>query len=158
MGKPSRDKGVRGELEVFKIFENDIGVSLQRNTQAQYIDGDCDFRIGGFACEIKRQETLSLGSWWKQVCKDAEGSQEVPALIYRQSRQPWRVVIPFASVSPYLAKWCPDCETYHYEEWAEDFDRTITMMLTPLFTDLVRERMSEEALHEMLSDNTVLQH
>ena len=45
----------------------------------------------GLAVEVKRQETLSLNTWWKQCELSANRDNSVPVLIYRQNKQKWRV-------------------------------------------------------------------
>jgi hypothetical protein len=149
VGKASRDKGVRGELEVFKVIEDHLGISLKRNSQEQYEQGGCDQYLHYFALEIKRCETLKLESWWKETV-DQTPYEYIPTLIYRQSRQPWRVMLPFSSLSPIM-----------YENLKKDekrffaYENTITIFLEPMFMDVVRETMSASALADM-QDNVHL--
>ena len=65
--------------------------TIQRN-QIQTAIGGADL-IGcyGLAVEVKRQETLSLNTWWKQCELSANRDNSVPVLIYRQNKQKWRV-------------------------------------------------------------------
>jgi hypothetical protein len=64
---------------------------VQRN-QNQTAVGGCDLsNVFGMAIEVKRQEQLSVGTWWVQAVKSAERNQELPVLIYRQNRKPWRI-------------------------------------------------------------------
>lgn len=147
MGKMQRNKGAAGEREVFKILADELGVELKRDL-SQTQDGGCDFSLAGFSCEIKRQETLNLQTWWNQTCYSAGRNAEVPALIYRQSRQPWRVIVPFDAVSPLFLCDPEDINDEAIIE-AERFDRSITMLLQPMFTDLLRETMSLEAMAAM---------
>lgn len=103
-----RQKGAGGEREVAKILNGIIVEvatamayppeqveafqrSVQRN-QNQTAVGGCDLtNVFGMAVEVKRQEQLSIGTWWKQCVAAAERNQELPVLIYRQNRKPWRV-------------------------------------------------------------------
>jgi hypothetical protein len=65
----------------------------QRN-QIQTAVGGCDLtNTWGLAIEIKRQEALSVNTWWKQTELSAQRAQQEPVLIFRQSRQPRRVVM-----------------------------------------------------------------
>lgn len=65
--------------------------TVQRN-QNQTAVGGCDLtNVFGMAVEVKRQENLSIGTWWKQCTAAAERNNELPVLIYRQNRKPWRV-------------------------------------------------------------------
>jgi hypothetical protein len=64
---------------------------VQRN-QNQTAVGGCDLtNVFGIAIEVKRQETLSLGTWWQQCVAAAERNNELPLLIWRQNKKPWRV-------------------------------------------------------------------
>ena len=146
VGKSQRNKGAAGEREVFKILNDELGLGLKRDL-SQTQDGGCDFTVANFACEIKRQETLSLGSWWDQTARNAGKLDLIPALLYRQSRQPWRVMLPFAYISDIFWGW--DTDIPLAPDWAADFDRTATILLQPMFTDLIRENMSSMALAAM---------
>lgn len=110
MGVNIRTKGASGEREIAKLLTDhmvDVLTTLgatdselilarsqvQRN-QNQTAVGGCDL-VGTLhlAIEVKRQEALSLNTWWKQAVTSASnlGDTYVPVLIYRASRQPWRV-------------------------------------------------------------------
>ncbi len=105
MAKASRDKGKAGEREVVNILRGRGHTSRRtapmqaaRATLAaltgepelskQYADVD---GLDGYHLEVKRCETLSLPAWTRQAEADAAGSGNVPVVVYRQSRQPWRV-------------------------------------------------------------------
>jgi hypothetical protein len=134
MGKMQRNKGVRGELEVLRIFEDELGMRMSRNSQEQYEAGGVDISVGGFSIEVKRCEQLSLKSWWeKETVPQAKDNDEVPCLIYRQSRQPWRVVLPAMYEE---GQYC------RYEE-------TMTVRLQPVFIYILRETLAAEALSQM---------
>jgi hypothetical protein len=67
---------------------------VQRNQNQTAVGGADLVGTFGLCIEIKRQEQLSIGTWWKQCLKSAEQRNETPVLIYRQNNQPWRVVMP----------------------------------------------------------------
>ena len=46
----------------------------------------------GFHVEVKRQERLSIPAWVKQSEDDCP-EDCVPLVVYRSSREPWRVVL-----------------------------------------------------------------
>ena len=93
MGKASRDKGARGERELFRILTEALGVEIRRNLR-QYQRADHDqIGLDGYAIEVKRAENLSLGLWWQQALQQASNG-EVPVLAYRKSRMPWRFRVP----------------------------------------------------------------
>lgn len=93
-GRRSRNKGANAEREVAKIISDTLGIPLLRRTP---LSGGMDWKgdvVGwpGYHAEVKRQERISLPAWIEQAEADCpEGS--IPLVIYRQSHQPWRVVI-----------------------------------------------------------------
>jgi len=103
-----RQKGAEGERQVYKML-NDIIVEVmtglayppeeiekaktmvQRN-QNQTAVGGCDLtNTFGMAIEVKRQEQLAIPEWWRQTVKSAEKNNELPVLIFKQNRKPWRI-------------------------------------------------------------------
>lgn len=108
MGANPRTKGAEGERQVYKML-NDIIVEVmtelsfppeevekartmvQRN-QNQTAVGGCDLtNTFGMAIEVKRQEQLAINTWWEQTKKSAEKNNELPVLIFKQNRKPWRI-------------------------------------------------------------------
>lgn len=103
MGKMQRSKGQVGEREVAKKFKDDLGIDAKRNLQ-QTQNGGYDLAgIPFFAVEVKRHETLSIGTWWKQALKQGETMQRMPLLIYRRNREQWWCVMTLDSVKGILA-------------------------------------------------------
>jgi hypothetical protein len=43
--------------------------------------------------EVKRQEALSVNTWWKQCTDAAKQNGETPVLLYRQNGKKWRCVV-----------------------------------------------------------------
>lgn len=101
-----RTKGQTGEREICKWF-NDIYKEVydqlgmvfpekdiaQRN-QNQSAVGGCDVTNTCFyAVEVKRQETLSINTWWKQCVVSALELGKFPVLMYRQNGKKWKVVM-----------------------------------------------------------------
>ena len=94
MGRASRVKGQVAEREVAKIISETLGIPMLRRTP---LSGGMDWKgdvVGwdGYHVEVKRQERLSIPAWIKQAEDDCPPGS-VPLVIYRQSHQPWRVVI-----------------------------------------------------------------
>lgn len=101
-----RTKGQSGEREIAKTL-NDIIASVRAERELpQYAVNDELFQrnqnqsaVGGsdLSCpfpleiEIKRQEALSINSWWKQCQASAARTNGIPILIFRQNRKAWRV-------------------------------------------------------------------
>lgn len=106
MGANPRTKGAGGEREiaddlnyiVYKTMKelgmpNPTMSSIQRN-QNQSAVGGCDL-TGTFnlAIEVKRQEALSVNTWWQQCTASAQARNETPVLLYRQNGKKWRCVL-----------------------------------------------------------------
>jgi len=103
-----RTKGQEGEREFAKIL-NDIVAQVrhrmgypvykeddkifQRNQNQSAVGGDDLSNPVKLAIEIKRQEALSVGAWWKQCVASAERTGGIPILAYRQNRKKWNVVM-----------------------------------------------------------------
>lgn len=93
MGRMSRAKGARAELEVLRLLGEELGEALTRNLdQTREGGADC-IAVKGFAIEVKRQERLSRPTWWRQACEQAQRLGVEPMLLYRRSREPWRALI-----------------------------------------------------------------
>lgn len=96
-GRSARTKGASGELECLKIINEALGTNYCRtprsgaweHARADLFDPINELRL---SVEIKRQETTKVDAWFKQAeeqCPDGD----IPTLIYRRSRQPWKVVV-----------------------------------------------------------------
>lgn len=91
-GASSRNKGAAAEREFLKLLGGELGVALNRNlTQTREGGGDC-LEVRGWVIEIKRQESLSRPTWWKQALRQAEGKGE-PMMCYRRNREEWTCFI-----------------------------------------------------------------
>lgn len=144
MSRMSRTKGAAAEREVFKIFNDELGLEIRRNLD-QYQQSDSDARMYGFCIEIKRCEKLNLRAWWKQVVDASKKDDSVPILIYRQSRQPWRVMMPMAATSPIFDPTA---------KWLCDFEWTQTVLLEPAFMYVLRETISSQHIEMMTTSST----
>ena len=96
MGNMAKQKGKRGEREAADLLGSILGKS---NTGADRIFGDVQAQGGdiqaieGLSIEVKRHETLAINTWWKQAVRQASDT-DIPVLMYRQNRKPWRFCIP----------------------------------------------------------------
>jgi len=87
MGKRQRDKGLRGELEVRHLFEK-AGFTvrgLEGLGDGLVVMEDLILHL-----ETKRQERIQIDLWSDQAEAEAPKGA-VPVVVYRRSRQPWRV-------------------------------------------------------------------
>ena len=91
----SRNKGKRGELEVAKLLR-DYGFDGRRTAQYCGNTGEAADVVGlpGHHLEIKRCETIKLMDWIQQAERDAKHGEE-PAVVFRKSQEPWRIVVSF---------------------------------------------------------------
>lgn len=132
-----RAKGAEGEREVIRMLTpiikevmkemdfaeeliRDADQMVQRN-QNQSAVGGCDLtNVFGIAVEVKRQETLSVNTWWKQCVTSAQRNNELPLLIYRKNRQAWRIrTFGFLHVPHHEGGWTGHQSVIELEE--EDF-------------------------------------
>lgn len=106
MALHAQNKGKEGEREVARTLnsiilpllekhglptpERDI---VQRNQNQSAVGGSDLSNTFGLCIEIKRQEQLSINTWWKQVVEAARHNNETPVLIFRQNRKAWRVIL-----------------------------------------------------------------
>ena len=98
-GKSRREKGQSGEREFFNALSELLGATVTRDL-AQARDGGADGRVGGWRIEVKRQEKTRLMPWWEQATGQAPDRECWPALAYRASRMPWKVVVPLERLHP----------------------------------------------------------
>lgn len=141
-----RQKGQEGEREIARML-NDIvqhvrkqngyepfvteDLPFQRNQNQSAVGGDDLSNPFGLSIEIKRQEQLSINTWWKQCVQSACRTQGYAILIFRQNRKAWRVMlsvpIPFAenaSIGPVRVE--IDIDTFRtwfscfYHRWLND--------------------------------------
>lgn len=101
MGKASRDKGSRGELEVVHLAEAS-GLEAQRTAalQAGRVPGHPDVALlhhPGYHIEVKRDERMSVEAMWRQAETDALQGR-IPLLAYRRNGQQWRGHMPLSAI------------------------------------------------------------
>lgn len=100
-------KGKEAEREVARALNgvllrvaSELGVevaahqAVQRNQQQSAIGGMDLTNTHGLSIEVKRQEQLSLATWWAQAERSAKEVNGVPVLVYRRNRQAWAVRVP----------------------------------------------------------------
>lgn len=120
---------LRGIYQELKLPWPDKPI-VQRN-QNQSAVGGCDL-VGtyGLAIEIKRQEMLSIGTWWAQCVKSADNLGEHPVLLFRQNAKPgqrtrWRCItivdvpLPHAHLAPLKVR--AEMEYDDFKRWFRDW-------------------------------------
>lgn len=94
MGKSQRDKGKLGEREVAHILQ-DYGYNGRRTQQFSGKEGTSDVvGLPGFHIEVKRHERYAIREWLQQAEEDARPT-DTPCVVFRASREPWRIVMGF---------------------------------------------------------------
>ena len=94
MGRSERQKGASGEREIVNLLKG-RGLKAQRTAplQASRDSSDADvLGVEGMWLEIKRRERVSIDAW----CTEAEAAcpaSSTPCVVWRRSRQPWRVAL-----------------------------------------------------------------
>lgn len=140
-----RNKGATGEREIADDLNYILkGIYLelklpwpdkpivQRN-QNQSAVGGCDLTgTYGLAIEIKRQEQLTVNTWWAQCTRAAEALDHHPVLLFRQNAKPgqrtkWRCItivdvpLPHAHLKPMQVRAEMDYEDFKnwFRDWAK---------------------------------------
>lgn len=104
-----RQKGADGERQVAKLLNAIIHAvvvelgypadqqakalsMVQRNQNQSAVGGKDLVNTMGLSFEVKRQEQLSVNTWWRQCTEAAARNGEHPVLIWRQNRErKWRI-------------------------------------------------------------------
>jgi hypothetical protein len=128
-----RQKGAEGEREIAKILNAiicdvmrdmnwpqdkiDAAITMvQRNQNQSAVGGNDLSNTFGMSIEVKRQEQLAVNTWWAQCVAAAERNNELPVLMWRQNRKPWRI-----RSWVWLSQPTPD-GAWGYRQIAADFD------------------------------------
>lgn len=93
MGKASRDKGKRGELEIAHILQ-EHGYPARRSVQFNGWQGEADvIGVDGIHIEVKRVERLNIDAAMDQSKRDAKGD-EIPVVFHRRNNREWLATLP----------------------------------------------------------------
>lgn len=94
MGRTSRNKGKRGELELVHQLE---ALGFEGVHRAQQYCGSASsadvLGLFGIHPECKRTEALSLYRAMDQAIRDSAGTDNLPAVFHRRSQKPWLVIM-----------------------------------------------------------------
>lgn len=94
MGKFSKDKGKRGELE-FAHRLQELGFPNAHRSQ-QYcgaVESADVIGVPGVHSEIKRCERLSIYDAYEQAVRDSEGTEDIPMVFHRRNGQRWLAIM-----------------------------------------------------------------
>ena len=94
MGKPSRDKGKRGEREAAAKWQELFGVPMRRSQQFCGRSEESDDIVGqsGVSIEVKRRQQLNLAKAVEQAVAEAKEGH-VAVVLHRADRQPWLITL-----------------------------------------------------------------
>ncbi len=123
MGKTSRDKGKRGELELAHRLQ-EYGYEARRGQQYAGINGDADVvGVPGLHIECKRVETLNVEKALVQSEQDC-GKHEIPVVMHRKNREEWKVTMRlddfmeiWKGVTRYDTGRADDPDRRHDDDW-----------------------------------------
>ena len=94
MGKTSREKGKRGELELVHELQRLGFPDAHRSQQYCGSASSADvLGVPGIHIECKRIEKLSLYNAYGQAVRDSAGSTDIPVVMHRQNNRPWLVIM-----------------------------------------------------------------
>ena len=103
----SRNKGLRFELQVAHLIDDELGIKLYRDLEqtrtADHGDLISSDSSWPFVIECKRYAKGYLpkdgkDSWWQQVCTASTLVRKIPILVYKFDRLPIRVRVPISFV------------------------------------------------------------
>lgn len=98
---------------------------VQRNQNQSAVGGNDLTNTFGLSIEVKRQEQLSINTWWAQCEEAANRNGEHPVLLYRQNRGKWKCVtliwLPVSGSAQMQARAECDFETFKlwFARWVE---------------------------------------
>ncbi len=100
---------------------------VQRNQNQSAVGGDDFAGTLHFAIEAKRQEQLSIASWWKQAQVSAAREGREPVLVFKQNRKPIQVMLRLCTIDGLLMR--------VVIEW-EDFKTVFVQALRAHYVDV----------------------
>ncbi len=106
MSRAERAKGARGEREVAAVLRaRRLPVDRTARQGGLVVRGDLT-GVPGYHFEVKRQETLRLPAWLRQMERDVAGTENVPVLVFRtNTRGPvgeWHAVVRLRDLAKLL--------------------------------------------------------
>ena len=93
-----RTKGQNFERKMAKKFNESFGLTCDRNLQQSINGGDDLIGVPFFSIELKKHNTRSIGTWWKQCKASATSQNKMPVLIYEMPRAKPTVVMEVEAV------------------------------------------------------------
>lgn len=123
-GAGAKAKGANAERELAALLtewatEVGKGLGLKRNLEQTRGGGHdlAGLEAYSLAVECKRQETLALGTWWRQAVEQGEKAKATPVLAWRQNRKPWRFRIRIWCWPCHSRQLDVDLDAAEFKEW-----------------------------------------
>lgn len=93
IGRRSKRKGKRGELDAVRAWKQTVGLNARRSRQYAGTPESPDLELGlpGVYAECRRRERLNVSEAMARVAEEAEGL--LPLLVHRTNRHPWLVTM-----------------------------------------------------------------
>ena len=92
-GTFSREKGARGEREVARRLQKELGIPVERAAR-NGVDGAADIiGLPEFAVEVKNHAELKVAQWWQQAVEQTSTTHPHALLIYKARRGVWHAVL-----------------------------------------------------------------
>lgn len=130
------ERDIANDLNVIiNLVHADLGLPaplkpvVQRNQLQSAVGGKDLVGTFGLAIEVKRQEALSINTWWAQCVKSANGLREVPVLLFKQNHQKWRCIINCQLVLPGTNKHVEVRAEISYEDFKAWFKGLVKLEL-----------------------------
>ena len=96
-GRSAQAKGRRGEIELARYLQEKGFSNAKPGAPLNYGKEADVTGIKGLHIECKRHERLEINKWYEQAQTDAQRMQDgKPAVIYRQNRRKWMIVLSLA--------------------------------------------------------------
>lgn len=88
-----RSKGQVGEREFCEKLSTGLGLlrCLRRNLDQVRLGGADIVELAPFAIEVKRQQALSINTWWKQALSQTTARNPIPVLAWRKNGMQWTI-------------------------------------------------------------------
>jgi len=110
MGKPSRDKGCRGERELANILRDVYGYDVKRGSV--FLHQSDMVGLMGIHPEVKRVEHLNIHTAMEQAKEEAEKRKDgLPTVFHRKNRTEWLVTMTLTDWIDLYGAWNDEKET-----------------------------------------------
>lgn len=101
MGRMSRTKGAKGELEVIKLAQAHGFVAARTRSGSGQDRGDVA-GIDGFAVEVKRAERESVRTWFAQAAENC--GNDIPVVAHRKNNGQWLATLEMDELLALIAR------------------------------------------------------